>query len=89
MQDIVSKRVQSNFQSIGFQSEKTQKRVNQNQPEHFATNEDLLEFGFIPELIGRLPVIGALEQLTKEALFSILTDPQNSLVKQYKQPLTQ
>ena len=84
MQDIVSKRVQSNFQSIGFQSEKTQKRVNQNQPEHFATNEDLLEFGFIPEFIGRLPVIAQLHELTENHLLEILTKPKNSLVRQYK-----
>jgi len=84
MQDIVSKRVQSNFQSIGFQSEKTQKHVKQNQPENFATNEDLLEFGFIPEFIGRLPVIAQLHELTEDHLLEILTKPKNSLVRQYK-----
>ena len=46
--------------------------------------EDLVQFGFIPELIGRLPVIGALDYLTKDAMFSILTMPKNSLVKQYQ-----
>jgi ATP-dependent Clp protease ATP-binding subunit ClpX len=45
--------------------------------------EDLLKYGFIPELIGRLPVIGALEELSNEALFSILTEPKNAVVKQY------
>jgi len=46
--------------------------------------EDLVQFGFIPELIGRLPVLGPLDYLTKDALLSILTVPQNSLVKQYQ-----
>ncbi len=45
---------------------------------------DLLKFGIIPELIGRLPVISTLEDLDKEALIKILTEPKNALVKQYK-----
>lgn len=46
--------------------------------------EDLLQYGLIPELIGRLPVVAALEELTKEALRSILLEPKNALVKQYQ-----
>jgi ATP-dependent Clp protease ATP-binding subunit ClpX len=46
--------------------------------------EDLLKFGLIPEFVGRLPVIGAVSSLDKEALVSILVDPKNALVKQYK-----
>lgn len=49
--------------------------------------EDLLDFGLIPELIGRLPVTCALEELDKEALLSILTETKNALVKQYKKLL--
>jgi len=45
---------------------------------------DLIRYGLIPELIGRLPVIATLEELDKTALISILTEPKNSLVKQYK-----
>ena len=81
MQNIVSKRVQSNFQSIGFQSDKSDKK---DQIEHFATNEDLLEFGFIPEFIGRLPVIAQLHELNESHLLDILTKPKNSLIEQYK-----
>ncbi|SYZ72365.1 ATPase and specificity subunit of ClpX-ClpP ATP-dependent serine protease [Candidatus Zixiibacteriota bacterium] len=44
---------------------------------------DLLEFGLIPELIGRLPVVAPLRPLDKNALFSILNDPKNALTKQY------
>ncbi|MCI3949144.1 MAG: ATP-dependent protease ATP-binding subunit [Acidimicrobiales bacterium] len=46
--------------------------------------EDLLRFGLIPEFIGRLPVIGAVSNLDREALVSILVEPKNALVKQYK-----
>lgn len=46
---------------------------------------DLLKYGLIPEFVGRLPVIVSLEQLDKEALVTILTEPKNSLLKQYKE----
>ena len=46
--------------------------------------EDLLKFGLIPEFIGRLPVIGAVENLDREALVQILVEPRNALVKQYR-----
>ena len=46
--------------------------------------EDLLQFGLIPELIGRIPVVTALEELTRDALRSILLEPRNALIKQYQ-----
>jgi ATP-dependent Clp protease ATP-binding subunit ClpX len=46
--------------------------------------EDLLKYGFIPEFIGRLPIIGTLESLSKEALVRILVEPKNALIKQYQ-----
>jgi ATP-dependent Clp protease ATP-binding subunit ClpX len=46
--------------------------------------EDLLRFGMIPEFVGRLPVIATLSELTEDELVSILTEPKNALVKQYK-----
>jgi ATP-dependent Clp protease ATP-binding subunit ClpX len=45
--------------------------------------EDLVKFGLIPEFVGRLPVIATLTELTEDALIEILTEPKNSLVKQY------
>ncbi len=45
---------------------------------------DLIKYGLIPELIGRLPVVATLEELDKEALVKILTEPKNALVKQYR-----
>jgi len=50
--------------------------------------EDLIKFGLIPELIGRLPVVATLAQLDEEALIQILTEPKNALVKQYQALLT-
>jgi len=49
--------------------------------------EDLLKFGFIPEFIGRLPVIGTLDPLDKETLLRILVEPRNALVQQYRKYL--
>jgi ATP-dependent Clp protease ATP-binding subunit ClpX len=49
-----------------------------------AQPEDLLKFGLIPELIGRLPVIASLEELSEKALIDILVEPKNALVKQYQ-----
>ena len=46
--------------------------------------EDLLKYGLIPEMIGRLPVVSALEELDDKALLRILTEPKNALVKQYR-----
>ena len=46
--------------------------------------EDLLKFGIIPEFIGRLPVVAALDKLTKEDFIRILTEPKNAIVKQYQ-----
>ena len=75
---IISKRMNQN--KIGFLNIEEENKINTSdiQP------EDLVKFGFIPELIGRLPVLGALDYLTKSALLSILSEPKNSIVKQYQ-----
>jgi ATP-dependent Clp protease ATP-binding subunit ClpX len=48
------------------------------------TPDDLMHFGFIPEFVGRLPVIVALEPLSREAMLRILTEPRNAIIKQYQ-----
>ncbi len=50
--------------------------------------EDLIKFGLIPELIGRLPVIATLDELSEDALMQILTEPKNAIVKQYAKLLS-
>ena len=47
--------------------------------------EDLLNFGFIPEMVGRLPVTVSLESLDKDSLVRVLTEPRNAIIKQYQQ----
>ena len=47
--------------------------------------EDLIKFGLIPELVGRMPVVATLDELSEDALVQILTEPKNALVKQYSQ----
>lgn len=50
--------------------------------------EDLIKFGLIPELVGRMPVIATLAELSEEALVQILTEPKNAVVKQFSQLLS-
>src|SRR5207253_5768405 len=46
--------------------------------------EDLMQYGLIPEFVGRLPVISAIHQLTKDDLIRILTEPRNALIRQFQ-----
>ena len=73
--------------SMGFGSEIVDKKAKQENILQKVETEDLLKFGLIPELIGRLPVTITLEELDEEALVEILTKPKNALVKQYKELL--
>ncbi|OQY09635.1 MAG: ATP-dependent protease ATP-binding subunit ClpX [Fusobacteriia bacterium 4572_132] len=75
----------ANKKSIGFGAEmKTMEQEKEKNTLSRILPEDLVKFGLIPELIGRLPIISTLNQLTEEAMIKILTEPKNSLVKQYK-----
>ena len=69
---------------IGFNKEEKKVELNEADILLNAQPEDLLKFGLIPELIGRLPVTVALSELSEEALVRIITEPKNSLVKQYQ-----
>ena len=80
LDQIIGKRKNQN--NIGFSKDK--KVSNQLINLDALEAEDLVQFGFIPELIGRLPIIGTLDYLTKDALLSILIDPKNALIKQYQ-----
>src|SRR5579859_7618756 len=71
--------------SLGFGAEvRTKKQRNLSELLRHVEPEDLLKFGMIPEFIGRLPIVTALEELDESALMDILTKPRNALVKQYK-----
>ena len=79
IEQIIKRRLGSKV--IGFGSE--QKKVDDDKFMQYLIPEDLLKFGLIPEFIGRLPVLASLEQLDEAALVQILTEPKNSLTKQY------
>ena len=77
---IIERRVKS--QSIGFNSLSGEEFNDEKMLTH-VNQLDIKKYGLIPELIGRFPVLTYLHPLTKETLISILTDPQNALIKQY------
>jgi ATP-dependent Clp protease ATP-binding subunit ClpX len=80
---IIAKRVGRN--AIGFSRDISSKRDAQSaELLSEVMPEDLLNFGLIPEFIGRLPVVSAVHQLKREDLVQILTEPKNALVKQYQ-----
>jgi ATP-dependent Clp protease ATP-binding subunit ClpX len=78
---IIAKRINEN--RMGFASDLKVKTNEDDLISHIQP-EDLLRFGLIPELIGRLPVAAPLHQLTEEAMRNILTEPKNAIIKQYK-----
>ena len=59
-------------------------RIDRGNLMQYITPQDLKSFGLIPELVGRLPVLTYMQPLSREALRSILTEPKNAIVKQYK-----
>ncbi|TVQ69896.1 MAG: ATP-dependent Clp protease ATP-binding subunit ClpX [Oceanospirillales bacterium] len=77
-------RDRSERSSIGFNAiVKSKDEKNLSEVLHNVESEDLVKFGLIPEFVGRLPMIATLAELDEEALISILTEPKNSLTKQY------
>ena len=72
-----------NTNAIGYGASNKQ-RINDNNIMSYIQPQDLRSFGLIPELIGRLPVLTYMEPLEREALRSILTEPKNSIIRQYE-----
>ncbi len=79
---IIEKRIGS--KSMGFGADIETEKLDENQILKKAVQHDLVKYGLIPELIGRIPVITVLDNLDKDALVKIMTEPKNSIVKQYK-----
>jgi len=69
---------------IGFNSDMKRNKPDVSDVLKLIQPEDLLKYGLIPEFIGRLPVVVTLEELSKDALVRIITEPKNALIKQYK-----
>ncbi|MFM7253949.1 MAG: ATP-dependent Clp protease ATP-binding subunit ClpX [Ilumatobacteraceae bacterium] len=83
LEQIIESRI--GHKGVGFNGV-VRSKVDRDPGELFAQvqPEDLLKFGMIPEFIGRLPMVGAVRSLDREALMKILTEPKNSLVKQFR-----
>lgn len=84
LEDIIKHRLGKT--SLGFESN-LGKVIDDSNILEFVEPDDLINFGLIPEFIGRLPVISVLKELTEEDLVNILLKPKNSLVKQYQELL--
>jgi ATP-dependent Clp protease ATP-binding subunit ClpX len=83
---IISKRL--NMQAVGYSASISDDVVDQNNLLQYITPRDLKDFGLIPEIIGRLPVLTYMDPLDAEALRAILTEPKNAIIKQYKKLFT-
>ncbi|MHC5354048.1 ATP-dependent Clp protease ATP-binding subunit ClpX [Myroides sp. LJL115] len=79
---IISKRL--NFQAVGYGSLKEGDQVDRTNLMQYIIPRDIKDFGLIPEIIGRLPVLTHMDPLDKETLRLILTEPKNALIKQYE-----
>ena len=89
IEKIIAKRLKKGSVAMGFGAEVRGKDLEKEYDAliHQVTPEDLMEYGIIPEIIGRLPVICTLETLDEDALLRILTEPVNAPVRQYQQLL--
>lgn len=72
-----------NTKTVGYGAQKKADVIDRNNMIQYISPQDLKSFGLIPEIIGRIPVLTYLEPLDRKALRSILTEPRNSLIKQY------
>ncbi|HSY43154.1 MAG TPA: ATP-dependent Clp protease ATP-binding subunit ClpX [Candidatus Acidoferrum sp.] len=84
LERVIQRRMGKNVMGFGAMDE-SQKNLTVERAEilQYAEPEDLLNFGFIPEFIGRLPIVTTLAELTEPQLISILTEPKNALTKQF------
>ncbi len=80
--EVIERRIKGG--GIGFDRKINKSEDKYTNLEHIQV-EDVVKYGFLPELVGRLPVISYLDYLDKNALYSILVEPVNSIIKQYKE----
>ena len=78
---IIASRLRTNI--IGFNFDKEKEKIDKDNLLQYISPSDLRMYGLIPEIVGRLPVVSYLHSLTKETLRRILTEPKNSLIKQF------
>ena len=82
IEKVISKRL--NMQAVGYSASMSDERVDHNNLLQYIIPKDLKDFGLIPEIIGRLPVLTYMDPLDAETLRAILTEPKNAIIKQYK-----
>ena len=82
LEDIVSRRTGKG--ELGFGAVEKEKRKNADSIFSDVRQEDLITFGLIPELVGRLPIISALDILDEDDMLKVLLEPKNSIIKQYQ-----
>ena len=79
---IISKRL--NRQAVGYSTSKNPDQIDKDNLLQYIIPKDIKDFGLIPEIIGRLPVLTHMDPLDRETLRAILTEPKNALIKQYQ-----
>ena len=82
LEDIVSRRIGKG--ELGFGAVEKEKRKKSDSIFSDVRQQDLITFGLIPELVGRLPIISALDNLDEDDMLKVLTEPKNSIIKQYQ-----
>lgn len=82
IEKVISKRL--NMQAVGYSASMSEERVDQSNLLQYIIPKDLKDFGLIPEIIGRLPVLTYMDPLDAKTLRAILTEPKNAIIKQYK-----
>jgi ATP-dependent Clp protease ATP-binding subunit ClpX len=82
VEKIISKRL--NRQAVGYSTSKNVDNIDKDNLLQYIIPKDIKDFGLIPEIIGRLPVLTHMDPLDRETLRAILTEPKNALIKQYK-----
>jgi ATP-dependent Clp protease ATP-binding subunit ClpX len=84
LEDVISSRIKR--QSIGFRrEERTEKVESEDSIIRNVVHHDLVKYGFIPEFVGRVPILATLDELTKDDLIRIMVEPKNALLKQYRE----
>ncbi len=86
IEDLISKRLNKN--RMGFSVGVSDREKEKNELLEAVTHEDLIDYGFMPEFVGRLPILTSLKGLSKGDMIRILTEPKNALLKQYQELFT-
>ena len=79
---VISKRL--NMQAVGYGASKTKQNITSDETLQYIIPKDVKDFGLIPEIVGRMPVLSYMDPLDKATLKQILTEPKNAIIKQYE-----